>query len=151
MSAGRSNVLGMPLSTADREAFLAEPHIGALAVATGTERAPLTLPIWYHYTPGGDLWFMIEKGSRKTPLIAAAGRVSLMVDRVEPTVRYVSVEGPVLSTEPGTEAQLRDMATRYLSPDGVEQYLAFAANDHGNQLTVRVRPEHWYSADLGAA
>jgi nitroimidazol reductase NimA-like FMN-containing flavoprotein (pyridoxamine 5'-phosphate oxidase superfamily) len=141
----------MPLSTADREAFLAQPHIAALAVATGTERAPLTLPIWYQYTPGGDLWFMIEARSRKTPLIAAAGRVSLMVDRVEPTVRYVSVEGPVISTEPGTEAQLREMATRYLPADRVEEYLAFAAADHGNQLTVRVRPQHWYSADLGAA
>lgn len=140
----------MPLSIADREAFLAQPHIGALAIATGTERAPLTLPIWYQYAPGGDLWFMIEVRSRKTPLIEGAGRVSLMVDRTEPTVRYVSIEGPVVKTEPGTTAQLREMATRYLPPDAAESYLAFAATDHADQLTVHVRPEHWYSADLGA-
>jgi nitroimidazol reductase NimA-like FMN-containing flavoprotein (pyridoxamine 5'-phosphate oxidase superfamily) len=70
----------MPLSIADREAFLAEPRIGALAIASGTERAPLTLPIWYQYAPGGELWFMVEAHSRKTPLIEATRRVSLMVD-----------------------------------------------------------------------
>lgn len=141
----------MPLSTADREAFLAEPHIAALAVAAGPDRGPLTLPIWYQYTPGGEVWFMIETRSRKTPLIEAAGRVSLMVDRVQPTVRYVSVEGPVVNTEPGTEAQLREMAARYLSGESLEKYLAFAAGDHSDQLVIRVRPEHWYSADLGPA
>lgn len=140
----------MPLSIADREAFLAEPHIGALAIASGGERAPLTLPIWYQYEPGGELWFMVEKNSRKTPLIEAAGRVSLMVDRTTPTVRYVSVEGPVVTTEPGTLDQLREMATRYLPPGAAEKYLAFAATDHADQLTVRVRPERWYSSDLGA-
>ena len=140
----------MPLSTAAREAFLAQPHIGALAVASGTDRGPLTLPIWYQYEPGGDLWFMVETGSRKTPLIEAAGRVSLMVERTTPTVRYVSIEGPVIATEPGTLAQLREMATRYLPPERAEEYLAFAANDHAEQLTVRVRPQRWYSADLGA-
>ncbi|HJP80226.1 MAG TPA: pyridoxamine 5'-phosphate oxidase family protein [Pseudonocardiaceae bacterium] len=140
----------MPLSIADREAFLAQPHIGALAIAAGTERAPLTLPIWYQYEPGGELWFMVERRSRKTPLIEAAGRVSLMVDRTTPTVRYVSIEGPVVTTEPGTLDQLREMATRYLPPDSAEQYLAFAASDHADQLTVRVRPERWYSSDLGA-
>jgi hypothetical protein len=140
----------MPLTPADREAFLAQPHVGALAVAGGAGRAPLTLPIWYQYTPGGDLWFLIEVGSRKTPLIEAAGRVSLMVDRTTPTVRYVSVEGPVVKTEPGTPAQLREMAHRYLPADRAAEYLAFAETDHGDQLAVHVRPQRWYSADLGS-
>lgn len=139
----------MALTTADREAFLAQPHIGALAIASGPDRAPLTLPIWYQYTPGGELWFMIEKRSRKTPLIEAAGRVSLMVDRVEPTVRYVSVEGPVVKTEPGTEAQLREMAGRYLTGERLDAYLKFAFTDHSDQFAVTMRPEHWYSSDLG--
>ena len=139
----------MPLTTADREAFLAQPHIGALSVAGGPDRAPLTLPIWYQYTPGGDLWFMIEKRSRKAPLIEAAGRISLMVDRTTPTVRYVSVAGPVVRTESGTLAQLREMATRYLPADRAQEYLAFAESDHGDQFTVYVRPQRWYSADLG--
>ncbi|HEX4224242.1 MAG TPA: pyridoxamine 5'-phosphate oxidase family protein [Pseudonocardiaceae bacterium] len=140
----------MALNTADREAFLAQPHIGALAIAAGPDRGPLTLPIWYQYAPGGDLWFMIEKRSRKTPLIQAAGRVSLMVDRVEPTVRYVSVEGPVVNTEPGTPEQLREMAGRYLTGERLDAYLEFAFTDHSDQFTVTMRPERWYSSDLGA-
>ena len=43
----------MALSENEREQFLAEPHIGALSVADGTERGPLTVPIWYLYSPGG--------------------------------------------------------------------------------------------------
>ena len=34
----------MALSENEREQFLAEPHIGALSVADGTERGPLTVP-----------------------------------------------------------------------------------------------------------
>ena len=44
------------LSVADREQFLAEPHIAALSVAAGPDRGPLTLPIWYQYEPGGEAW-----------------------------------------------------------------------------------------------
>ena len=53
-------------------------------------------------------------GSRKAGLIEAAGRFTLMVERVMPTVRYVSVEGPVTRTVPGTDALLREIAARYL-------------------------------------
>jgi hypothetical protein len=140
----------MALSTADREAFLTEPHIAALAVITGTERAPLTLPIWYQYTPGGDIWFTTPAQSRKATLITAAGRVSLMVQRVTPSIRYVSVEGPVVRTEPGSPAHIREMTTRYLPGDRVEEYLAFAAANHGEQRVFHIHPEHWLSADLGS-
>lgn len=36
----------MALSREEREKFLAEPHIAALAVDAGEGRAPLTVPIW---------------------------------------------------------------------------------------------------------
>jgi hypothetical protein len=39
----------MPLSKHEREQFLAEPHVVALSVAAGPDRAPLTVPIWYDY------------------------------------------------------------------------------------------------------
>ncbi len=44
----------MALTREEREQFLAEPHIAALAVDAGAGRAPLTVPIWYQYEPGGD-------------------------------------------------------------------------------------------------
>ncbi|CPZ11919.1 Putative pyridoxamine 5'-phosphate oxidase-related protein [Mycobacteroides abscessus] len=89
----------MGLSLEERQAFLAEPHVAAISVSAGAGRAPLTVPIWYYYTAGGELWIPTGKGSRKHQLIEAAGRLTLMVDRERPTVRYVSVEGPVTKIE----------------------------------------------------
>ncbi|NEE17796.1 pyridoxamine 5'-phosphate oxidase family protein, partial [Streptomyces sp. SID7499] len=75
----------------------AEPHVAALSVASrGSDRAPLSVPIWYQYAPGGDVRILTGRTSRKAELIDAAGRFTLLVDRLEPTIRYVSVEGPVV-------------------------------------------------------
>ena len=82
------------MSVHDRESFLAEPHVAALSVSAGPGRGPLTVPIWYEYVPGGEAWVLTEAGSRKARLIQAAGHFTLMIERVLPTVRYVSVEGP---------------------------------------------------------
>ena len=71
------------------------PHIGALSVADGTERGPLTVPIWYLYSPGGKPWILTGKDSRKARLIESAGHFSLMAERLDPTIRYVSVSGSV--------------------------------------------------------
>ncbi|MFE0927591.1 pyridoxamine 5'-phosphate oxidase family protein [Streptomyces mutabilis] len=139
----------MALTREEREQFLAEPHIAALAVDAGADRAPLTVPIWYQYAPGGDVWIMTGLDSRKNQLIKAAGRFTLMVDRLEPTIRYVSVEGPVVETVAATEEDLREMSARYLPADKVDGYVAFASAEHGNQVVVRMRPERWVSSDLG--
>jgi hypothetical protein len=139
------------LSARDRELFLAEPRIAALSVSAGPGRGPLTVPIWYQYEPGGDAWVLTEPGSRKARLIEAAGRFTLMVERVAPTVRYVSVEGPVTRTVPGTDEMLREMAARYLPPEKVPGYLEFARVDHGEQVAIYLRPQRWLSADLGSA
>lgn len=140
----------MALSKEEREQFLAEPHIGALSVCNGENRGPLTVPIWYQYTPGGDLWFTTGRGSRKHQLIEASGFVSIMVERVEPTVRYVAVDGPVLRIEPGTDEQLVEMTKRYLPPESVDGYLELARREHGESVAVYVKTAHWLSADLGS-
>jgi hypothetical protein len=138
----------MPLPERERHEFLAEPHVAALSVAAGPDRAPLVVPIWYHYTPGGELWFHTPVGSRKAKLIDAAGRVSLMVDEAGARVRYVSVEGPVVRTEPGSAEVVRTMTARYLPPERVDAYVEFAMAEHGEQVVYHVRPERWLSADL---
>ncbi len=136
------------LSVHDRELFLAEPHIAALSVSAGPGRGPLSVPIWYQYEPGGEAWVLTEAGSRKARLIEAAGRFTLMVERVAPTIRYVSVEGPVTRTIPGTDELLREITVRYLPPDKVPAYLAFA-RELGEQVAIYLRPQRWLSADLG--
>jgi hypothetical protein len=138
------------LSVRDRELFLAEPHIAALSVSAGQDRGPLTVPIWYQYEPGGEAWVLTEAGSRKTRLIEAAGRFTLMVERVLPTVRYVSVEGPVTRTIPGTDELLREITVRYLPPEKVPAYLEFAKTELSEQVAIYLRPQRWLSADLGA-
>lgn len=81
----------------------------------------------------------------------AAGRFTLMVQRLEPTVRYVAVEGPVTRTIPGDDEHLWTMSSRYLPPDQARSYVEFAKADHGDQVVIFLRPEHWLSADLGGA
>jgi nitroimidazol reductase NimA-like FMN-containing flavoprotein (pyridoxamine 5'-phosphate oxidase superfamily) len=81
----------MALSRAEREQFLAEPHVGALSVVERPDRA-LTVPIWYQYEPGGDLWIATEPGARKMRAIRAAGGFGIMVERSAPTARYELLE-----------------------------------------------------------
>jgi nitroimidazol reductase NimA-like FMN-containing flavoprotein (pyridoxamine 5'-phosphate oxidase superfamily) len=42
------------MSVAEREEFLAQVHVGVLAVPAGG-RAPLVMPVWYSYQPGGEV------------------------------------------------------------------------------------------------
>ncbi|WP_431951231.1 pyridoxamine 5'-phosphate oxidase family protein [Nocardia lijiangensis] len=138
----------MPLSQDERQEFLAQPHIAAFAVAAGQHRGPLNVPIWYQYSPGAEVWVLTGPDSVKMRHIKQTGRFSLMVQRLEPTVRYVSVEGPVTGIAPMTDELHREMVARYLPPDKVDAYLR-AAEAYGEQVVVSMRPEHWLSADLG--
>ncbi|MFE7227413.1 pyridoxamine 5'-phosphate oxidase family protein [Nocardioides sp. NPDC057577] len=138
----------MGISRQDRQELLTQPLIAALSVARENGRAPLTVPIWYDYTPDGDAWFVTGKDSLKTRLIAAAGRCTLMVERLDPTVRYVSVEGPVRIAD-AEEGEAEAMARRYLPPEAADAYLAQAAG-FPPEVTIRLTPEHWISADLGS-
>jgi len=139
------------LSVRDRELFLAEPHIAALSVSAGLDRGPVTVPMWYQYEPGGEAWILTEAASLKAHLIGAAGRFSLMVDRMEPTIRYVSVEGPVTRTVPETDELLWEIATRYLGAEKARDYVAMAKAEFGEQVVIYLRPERWLSSDLGPA
>ena len=141
----------MSLSVEEREEFLAEPHIGALSVVERPDRAPLTVPIWYQYSPGGELWVLTEPGSRKTRATDAAGRFSLMVQRTEPTIRYVSVEGPVIKASAGSGDRSLEMAARYLPANKVAEFLEYERTQLGEHIAIYMRPEHWLSADLGPA
>jgi hypothetical protein len=72
-----------------------------------------------------------------------------MVDRVMPTTRYVSVEGPVTRTIPETDELLREITERYLPPDKVQAYIDFAKTELTEQVAIYMRPERWLTADFG--
>ena len=82
-------------------------------------------------------------------LIRAAGRFSLLVQRTEPTPRYVSVEGPVAEVAEGSLALHRELAARYLAGDALDAFVARAESQLADHVMVRMRPERWLGADLG--
>jgi hypothetical protein len=73
-----------------------------------------------------------------------------MVERVEPSTRYVSVDVAVSRIEPGTDAQLEEMTRRYLSGDAADRYLRFARENLGDHVAIYMQPQNWLSADLGS-
>ena len=57
----------MSMTTDEKEVFLAGLHVGILAL-NEPGRGPLAVPVWYDYEPGGELWFVTGKDSRKARL-----------------------------------------------------------------------------------
>ncbi|MFD7920724.1 pyridoxamine 5'-phosphate oxidase family protein [Streptomyces sp. NPDC059740] len=139
----------MALSADEREAFLAEPHVAVLAVDAGAARGPVAAPVWYGYTPGGDLVIYTGRQSRKARLIEAAGRCTLTVQRVQPTYRYVAVEGRVSFHEARPES-FAAIAERYLPVASVPTYVTDMFAQPAPMVEMRLTPERWNAADLGA-
>ncbi|MFL6053715.1 MAG: PPOX class F420-dependent oxidoreductase [Actinoallomurus sp.] len=137
------------MTVEEREAFLAGVRLGVLSVTDSDgDRGPVTVPVWYAYEPGGEFHFVTGAKSRKAELIREAGRVTLCVHNDDPPYRYVSVEGPVTSVEePAGQAELDALAHRYLGPELGDRYLE--STDTDGLALIRVRPEHWSSADFG--
>ena len=88
--------------------------------------------------------------SRKARAINA-GRFTMMAQRTEPTTRYVSVEGPVTRTLPGSHERSLEMAQRYLPPDEAAEFVEYERTRLGEHVAICMRPEHWLSTDLGPA
>lgn len=139
----------MTQMTADeKQAFLADLHVGVLGL-NEPGNGPLTVPIWYDYRPGGELWFLTGPESRKGRLLEVGTRVSLCAQTETPPYVYVSVEGPVVAIEtPDTERHGRPLAQRYLGEEMGNRYIESAT---GESVLVRVRPERWLAVDYSKA
>jgi nitroimidazol reductase NimA-like FMN-containing flavoprotein (pyridoxamine 5'-phosphate oxidase superfamily) len=132
------------MTAAERDAFLADVHVGILAVDE-PGRGPLAMPIWYLYR-GGEVLIGMDGQSLKATLLRAAGRATLTVQTETPPYQYVSVEGPV-----SVEAVQRDdfeMASRYLGPE-LGRWYADTNPSTEESVTVVLRPEHWRTFDFG--
>ncbi|MEV5506707.1 pyridoxamine 5'-phosphate oxidase family protein [Streptomyces orinoci] len=136
----------------ERERFLAEPRIGVLGVTDSRgDRAPLLVPVWYHYEPGGEVVVQTGRETVKARLLGAAGRFSLCAQDENRPYRYVSVEGPITSvTDPVDPALRESMAHRYLDPEEARAYLAATADQLKDDITVHMRPQHWRTANFAA-
>ena len=129
------------MNRAEREAFLADLHVGVLAIAR--DGAPLAGPVWYRYEPGGDVVISIGRESEKARLLAAAGRASLCAQREELPYAFVTVEGPV-TISPGDQAERAGLAERYLG----ELATRYLDDTKGEEtVIVRLTPERWRTRD----
>ncbi len=132
------------MTQTEKETFLADLHVGVLGLNDG-DRGPLVVPIWYDYTPGGELWMITGAQSRKGKLLAAGSRVGFTAQNETPPYTYVTVEGVVSDIRPTQADTLLAMAVRYL---GEEQGQAYAAGSTlEGQVTVRVQPTRWLAVD----
>ena len=68
--------MSLRMTKAEREEFLAGLHVGIISIAE-PGRGPLSVPIWYGYEPGGELWIVTEGDSRKGSLLKQVERFSL--------------------------------------------------------------------------
>jgi uncharacterized protein len=130
-----------------REEFLAAPHVGVLSVAATDGRPPASVPIWYDYTPGGNIRVNTGAGSRKAKLIERTGVVTLVAQREEPPYQYVVVEGTVVDTTTPAPLDVREaIAIRYLGEEGGRAFVDSMKDRPGVLFTIR--PDRWLTADF---
>jgi PPOX class probable F420-dependent enzyme len=135
------------LSESERQGFLADKHVAVLSVAAADGRPPASVPIWYDYTPDGDIRINTGTSSRKARLIERAGVVTLVVQREEPPYQYVVVEGTVVETTRPVPVEVQEaIAIRYLGEEGGR---AFVRSMEGvEEVLFTIRPDRWLSADF---
>jgi len=139
----------MAMSIEEREAFLADLHVGVMSI----ERAdgpPLAVPVWYDYQPGEELWLITDGSTLKAKLLAQAGRFSLCAQTEDPPYSYVSVEGACRIEPSDAEEHRRPMARRYLGPEGGDWYVDNVA-EGPDPIVVYMRPQRWFTVDYGKA
>lgn len=141
------------MTTAEREAFLAEPRVAILTVDSENERPPLATPVFYNYEPGGAITFFtgtMGHKSRKSRLIERAGTVSLCVQQPEMPYKYVTVEGTVVQAEqPAPTEPFLAILRRYMPEDHAQGMVAAElAHPGGGPILYTIRPDHWITFDL---
>jgi PPOX class probable F420-dependent enzyme len=138
--------MSLAMSRDEREAFLADVHVGVLSVAAGGQ-PPLTAPVWYSYEPGGLVSIIIARDSVKARLLRAEGQASLCAQSETAPYKYVTIDGPVVAMDGVDPEERRAMARRYLGPELGDQYVE--TNQEVDNLTVRIAPERWRTVDYG--
>jgi nitroimidazol reductase NimA-like FMN-containing flavoprotein (pyridoxamine 5'-phosphate oxidase superfamily) len=136
----------LTMTVEERQSFLAGVHVGVLSVGRG-EDAPLAVPVWYSYEPGGTVTVIIAPSSLKGQAIEKAGRFALCAQSEELPYKYVTVEGQVTESSPVDDEERRDMAYRYLGQEFGDLYLKATEDDAADSIVVRMTPERWRTTD----
>ena len=137
--------MSLTMSSNERELFLSALHVGIISIPRAT-KGPLTVPIWYDYQPGGEVWVITDTDSIKAKLLTKASRISLCAQTETAPYQYVSVEGP-FTTRPSTQEELLAMAVRYLGEERGQAYAENSAGGGEGSIVVAIAPETWFSVD----
>lgn len=132
------------MTKSEREEFLAAPRIGVLSIPRA-EGPPLSAPVWYEYTPGGELWFLTAPTSAKGKLLGLQTPVTLVAQSEAMPYAYVSVECTVADMREATAEQSRQMANRYLGEETGAAYVAATAGSVSTKFTLQ--PSRWLTVD----
>ena len=136
--------MSLKMTKVEREEFLAGIHVGIVSIGRSS-KGPLTVPIWYDYEPGGDVWMVTSPESLKGRLLEIEQRASFCVQTETAPYAYVSIEGPI-KIRPASRDDFGRLAVRYL---GEEEGRAYAAtlDEYDPGIVVSISPETWYSED----
>ena len=144
-----------PLTPEQRTAFLQEPHVAVMSVATSDGHPPYATPIWYAYDASADRLLIMTftdeaRLSRKVRLLREAGQLSLCMQREEQPYKYVAVAGTIEQLDlPATAEQILPIVRRYLPEEAAQGFLAMESATPG-RVGVRfvIRPDRWDSLDF---
>jgi PPOX class probable F420-dependent enzyme len=143
--------MSIAMTQQEKEAFLAAVHVGVLSISR-TGQAPLTVPVWYGYEVGGEIWFVTGRDSRKGRLLTLGCSVSLCVQDEQPPYKYVTVEGTVSAIKSSeVERDVRPLAHRYLGRERGDHFIATTGGAEAREenILVCVRPRRWLAVDYG--
>jgi nitroimidazol reductase NimA-like FMN-containing flavoprotein (pyridoxamine 5'-phosphate oxidase superfamily) len=135
-----------------REQFLAGTHIAVVSVAGRSGQPPISVPTYYAYEPGGEIT-MFTGTQRRTPKrierIKEAGLITLLVQREEAPLAYVTVEAELVKLEQSpSENQMATIARRYMPEEHAMGFVRGELGDPGNTVTLMTfRPVRWFSFD----
>jgi hypothetical protein len=139
------------MSKQDREEFLADIHVGVLSVAGEPGEAPTSVPTFYAYEPGGQIT-MFTGTQRRAPQrierIRQAGRITLVAQREELPMAYVTVEAELVEIGKPTHDQMFAIARRYLPDEFAQGFVQSELGDPDNIVTLLTfRPTRWLTSN----
>ena len=137
-----------PMTREEREAFLADVHVGVLSVDE-PGRGPLSVPVWYLYEPGGEIVLITRPEARKARLLAVGAPVAFLVQSEDLPPKYVTIQGRVVATSPADVARdVKPVVRKYLRAEVRDGNVDNTRRNGTNEIVIRIRPERWYSRDF---
>lgn len=135
--------MNLSMTREQREAFLADVHVGVLGVAR-PDGPPSLTPVWYRYADG-VVEIATSHDTAKLDLIRASGVASLCAQFEGTPPAFVTVEGPAaISAIP--EGVVEAIAARYLGAEAAAEYAAGPGQRDDTLITLSV--EQWRTGDF---